>query len=181
MLSFVCDRTYKYDQRWFSMFHTEALTMLAAIKKLLETLRESLKLNCTDHVTGWQSCIFTGREIGKVFTWPVCSVSSLLMRYIRKNLKHTHTQTQLLENTNSIIIAYISHTASVPEVTVALAGWRQLCILNLPVWVLSGFLPHSKDMFVSLIGDSGHSCECACELLSSERLTTCPGFAPHLS
>lgn len=34
------------------MFHTEALTMLAAIKKLLETLRESLKLNCTDRVTG---------------------------------------------------------------------------------------------------------------------------------
>lgn len=24
---------------------------------------------------------------------------------------HTHTQTQLLENTNSIIITYISHTA----------------------------------------------------------------------
>lgn len=24
------------------------------------------------------------------FTWPVCSVSSLLMRYITKNLKHTY-------------------------------------------------------------------------------------------
>lgn len=92
------------------MFHTEALTMLAAIKKLLETLRESLKLNCTDHITGGQSCIFTGREIGKVF-YLACVLCFVFVDEIHQKESEAHRQTQLLENTNSIIIAYISHTA----------------------------------------------------------------------